>query len=155
MYPSPAHDHDGDGDLERASERTARIHTWGSRVNNPVNASSSSKLRPWPLAWERAPGGKPAFSSARDKSAENFPTRLYGLHMCCAAKEVRGFVTRERVQYRMRAFSILRLPLPPSTCVGIGVVFLSTIYPRCVLCILKNSCRQVRSIRRDKLFFLK
>ena len=73
-------------------------------------------------------------------------------YMCCGAAEVRCFVTRERGQYRVRGFSI-PLPLPPKhdlrwrwLCISFRHI------PRCVL---KNSCRQVRSICRENPILFK
>lgn len=64
----------------------------------------------------------------------NVPYAVIRLHMYCAAKEVRCFVTRARAQYRMRAFSISPLPLSPKhlrwrwRCISFHHI------PRCVLC---------------------
>lgn len=58
-------------------------------------------------------------------------------------------------QYRIRALSIPPpLPFPSSTFVGVGVIFHSTIYPRCVLC-MRSRTAVVRSDPFVENFFLK
>jgi len=129
---------------ERASARTQ--YTWGSRVNCPINASSSSKLRPWLWRGSARPGTKPR-SSALDKSAEIFPTRLHGC--TCAAPP--GSLLRDAYT----GSSFLHSPTPSSPkhlrCRWRCISFYH-IPTRCVVHVVKNSCRQVRFIRRERTF---